>query len=132
MRIERAGRVLLRTRCDRPQIGGMSFSLNEAAMECPLTTVLPTQGITPRGLAMCKQGRGKGGWILRYARMLHRDVPTVPTDPQQFHRTELISRGLRAALARVSRPTRAEIEADKYEGRVPVLQWLGRGARKYN
>jgi hypothetical protein len=81
---------------------------------------------------MCKRGRVKDGSILATTRLLHRDVPTLPTDFQQFHRTKLISRDLRAVLARVSRPTQAEIETDEYEGCVPLLQWLGRGSRKCN
>jgi hypothetical protein len=79
---------------------------------------------------MFKRERRNGDWILATACLLRRDISTLPADLRQLHRTKLISRDLRAALARASRPTQAEIEADEYEGRVPVLQWLGRASRK--
>jgi hypothetical protein len=79
---------------------------------------------------MLKRKRVKGGSILASVRLLHRDIPPVPTDLRQFHRTKLISRDLPAVLSRVSRPTRPEVEADEYEGRVPIRQWLGRASRK--
>lgn len=45
-------------------------------------------------------------------------------------RAKVISRDLRAVLAAVSRPTEAEIKADKYEESEPVRQWLDRGAMR--
>ena len=64
------------------------------------------------------------------ARLLRRDIPTVPADLRQSRRAKRISRYLPAVLAAISRPTRAELEADKYEGSVPVQQWLDRSSRK--
>jgi hypothetical protein len=64
--------------------------------------------------------------------LLRRDIPTLPTASQQFRRAKVISRDLRAVLAAASRPTQAEIKADKYEGNVPVQQWLDRGSRNYD
>ena len=81
---------------------------------------------------MFKRERVNDGWILATACLRRRDLPTPPTDLRQFRRAKLNSRDLRAALARVSRPTQAEIDADEYDGRVPLLQWLGRGSRKYD
>jgi hypothetical protein len=56
----------------------------------------------------------------------------LATELRQVNRAKLNSHDLRAVLARVSRPSQAEIEADEYDGRVPLLQWLGRGSRKYD
>jgi hypothetical protein len=81
---------------------------------------------------MFKRERVKCGSISAAARLLHRDIPTLPTDLLQFRRAMLISRDLRTVFAEVSRPTRAEIKADKYEGSVPVQQWLDWGSRKYD
>ena len=81
---------------------------------------------------MLKRERGNRDWILATACLLRRDIRTPPTDPRQSYRGRLSSRDLRAVLARISRPTPAEIEADKYEGGVPILQWLGRASRKYD
>lgn len=66
---------------------------------------------------MSKRERGKYAFSFELTRLLRRDIRT---------------RVLRAALARTPRPTQAEIEADEYEGRVPVRQWLDRGSRKYH
>jgi hypothetical protein len=82
--------------------------------------------------AMLKRERFKRGSKSVAARLLHRDIPTLPTALQQFRRTTLILSDLRAVLAGVSRPTQAEVKADKYEGSVPVQQWLDRGSRKYD
>jgi hypothetical protein len=79
---------------------------------------------------MSKRERVKCGSISAAARLLQRDIPTPPTDLLQFRRAKLMSRDLRAALAAVLRPTQAEIEADEYDGSVPVLEWLSRSARK--
>jgi hypothetical protein len=79
---------------------------------------------------MFKRERVKCGSVSAAARMLHRDIPTPPTDLLQFRRAKLISRDLRAALGGVSRPTQAEIEADEYDGSVPVLEWLSRSSRR--
>jgi hypothetical protein len=65
-------------------------------------------------------------------RLLDRDIPPLPSVSQQFRRAELISRDLPAVLAGVPQPTEAEIKADKYEGSVPVQQWLDRGSRKFD
>jgi hypothetical protein len=81
---------------------------------------------------MFKRERVKCGSRSASARLLHRDNPTLPTALQQFRRAKQISRDLRTVLAGVSRPTQAEIEADEYEGCVPVRQWLDRGLRKYD
>ena len=81
---------------------------------------------------MPKRERGNRDWILATACLLRRDIPTLPNDRRQPHRGKLISRDLHAVLSRVSRPTQAEIEADEYQGSVPILQWLGRGSRKYD
>jgi hypothetical protein len=78
---------------------------------------------------MFKRERVNGDWILAAACLRRRNLPTLPTDLRQIHRAKLISRDLHAVLARVSRPTRAEIEADEYDGRVPILQWLARASR---
>jgi hypothetical protein len=79
---------------------------------------------------MSKRERVNSDWILATACLLRRDMPTLPTDLRQFHRAKLIARDLRAVLTRVSRPTLAEIEADEYEGCVPLQQWLSRASRK--
>jgi hypothetical protein len=81
---------------------------------------------------MFKRECGNGDWILATACLLRPDIPTPPTDLWQFRRAKLISRDLCAVLARVSRPNQAEIEADEYDGRVPIRKWLGRGSRKYD
>ena len=81
---------------------------------------------------MIKRERVNGDWILAAACLRRRDLPALSTELRQFHRAKLNSRDLRAVLERVSRPTQAEIEADEYDGRVSVLQWLGRGSRKYD
>ncbi len=81
---------------------------------------------------MFKRGRVKCSSKSAAAQLLHRDLPTLPTASQRFRRATAITRDLRAVLAGVSRPTQAEIEADKYEGSVPVQQWLDRGSRKYD
>lgn len=81
---------------------------------------------------MLKRERGNEAWILAAACLLRDDIPGLPTDLRRSHRAKLISRDLHAALARASRPTRAEIEADKYEECVPVRQWLGSASRKCN
>jgi hypothetical protein len=78
---------------------------------------------------MFKRERVNGDWILAAACLRRRNLPTLPTELRQFHRAQLISRDLHAVLARVSRPTQAEIEADEYDGRVPILQWLARASR---
>ena len=80
---------------------------------------------------MIRPERVKGGSILA-ARLQHPDISALPTDLREFHRAKLISRDLCAVPAGVPRPTQAEIDADEYEGCVPVLQWLGRGSRKYD
>jgi hypothetical protein len=79
---------------------------------------------------MFKRERVNGDWILATACLLRRDIQSSPTNLRQFHRGKLTSRDLSAVLARVSRPTRAEIEADEYEGCVPILQRLGRASRR--
>jgi len=79
---------------------------------------------------MFKRERGNRDGILATACLLRRDIQSPPTDLRQFHRGKLTTCDLRAVLARVSRPTQAEIEADEYKGRVPILQWLGRASRK--
>jgi hypothetical protein len=79
---------------------------------------------------MFKRERVKCGSISAAARLLHRDIPTPPTDLLQFRRAKLMSRNLRAVLAGVPRPTQAEIDADEYDGSVSVLEWLGRSSRK--
>ena len=81
---------------------------------------------------MIKRERVNGDWILADACLRRRDLPTLATESRQVHRVKLTSRDLRAALERVLRPSQAEIEADEYDGRVPLLQWLGRGLRKYD
>jgi hypothetical protein len=81
---------------------------------------------------MFKRERVNEDWILAAACLRRRDIPTLPTDLRQFHRAKLISRGLRAVLARVSLPIQAEIEADEYDGGMPVVEWLGRDSRKYD
>ncbi len=72
---------------------------------------------TSHGAAMFKRERVKCSSISAAARL---------------RRARVISCDLRAVLARVSRPTQAEIKADKYEGSEPIQQWLDRGSRKYD
>ena len=81
---------------------------------------------------MLKRERANGDWILAAACLRRRDLPMLSTDLRHLHRAKLTSRDLRAVLDRVSRLTQAEIEADEYDGRVPVAQWLDRGSRKYD
>jgi hypothetical protein len=81
---------------------------------------------------MSKRERVKCRSTSAAARLLRRDIPPMPTASRQLRRAKVVSRDLRAALARVLRPTEAEIQADKYEGNVPVRQWLDLGSRKYD
>ena len=81
---------------------------------------------------MSKRERGNRDWILAAAYLRRPDIPALPTDLRRFRRAKLISRDLCAVLARVSRPTQGEIEADEYDDRMPVAQWLGRDSRKFD
>jgi len=56
---------------------------------------------------MCKRRRSRSGMMLY-------------TDPGQSYRARRIFDALGAVLAKVSRPSRAEIEADDYDGSVPI------------
>ena len=81
---------------------------------------------------MSKRERVKCSSTSATARLLRRDIPPVPTASRQLRRAKVVSRDLCAVLAGVLRPTQAEIEADEYEGNVPVQQWLDLGSRKYD
>jgi hypothetical protein len=43
-----------------------------------------------------------------------------------LHRAERIWRNLGWVLPRLSRPTDAEIQADEYDGSIPISRWLAR------
>ena len=47
-----------------------------------------------------------------------------PDHFEQIHRLERIWRSLDLLLPGIARPTRADIEADKYDGSVAISQWL--------
>jgi hypothetical protein len=96
---------------------------------------------------MSKQRNVKGGSsaVARWFRRPRHDKVSIPFPKQftdgaglpiqlghleRFHQLKRIWRNLSAILPRVSRPTRAEIEADEYDGSVPISQWLGRDSQQ--
>jgi len=49
---------------------------------------------------------------------------------ERFRRVKRIWQNLTVILRGVSPPIQAEIEADEYDGSVPISQWLARESRK--
>ena len=97
---------------------------------------------------MSKQGNVKGGSTpaaVPWFRRSRYDKTSTPS-PEEFaararwllhtahlegcHRVKRIWRNLTLVLRRVSRPTPVEIDADEYDGSVPISQWLVRESRK--
>ena len=95
---------------------------------------------------MGKQRNAEGSWALAAARWFSRvrhsrisiqapEESANPAEPlvlparmEQSPQFWRIWRNLTLALLRISRPTRAEIAADEYDGSVPISEWLARRA----
>jgi hypothetical protein len=49
--------------------------------------------------------------------------------PERLHRAESVWRHLGGILRGLARPTEAEIQADTYDGSVPISQWLKQNSK---